>query len=212
MELPQTTRPTFSNLPTEIKLNVFAFVRSRNDQARECLVNRNWLACMAPLLWKILEMNSTTATADNLAAILHSGNNVIKNIQYIDICEPLYQSLDRCCPELEAVVQIIVTALPLNSLRGFASALSVGLPLLIHLLQCQQTLEMLCVPIDSTTYNFPVKFDAVAYAKWFTSALANVRELILCLREDCPDSYEAGAAFISNAKQLNALSIWAEYG
>ncbi|KAH4088163.1 hypothetical protein HBH92_027120 [Parastagonospora nodorum] len=154
--------PTFSELPTETKLNVFAFLRNSTDRARSCLVSRDWLTCMAPLLWKILEIKPDTVTAENLAAMLNPRSNIIKNIRYINVKHQLHDCQDRYSPELEAVVQIIITALPRNSLRGIMSLLPISLSVMNQLLQCQQTMRTLYASVDSTTYNFPVKYDTVA--------------------------------------------------
>jgi hypothetical protein len=106
---------------------------------------------MARLLWKILEITPDTVTAENLAAILDPKSNVIRNIRYINMKDQLHVRQDKFSPELEAVVQIIITALPRNSLRGFMSRLPHRLFILIQLLQCQQTMTMLHTKVDSTT-------------------------------------------------------------
>ncbi|EAT91178.2 hypothetical protein SNOG_01529 [Parastagonospora nodorum SN15] len=201
--------PTFSELPTETKLNVFAFLRNNTDRARSCLVSRDWLTCMAPLQWKILEIKPDTVTAENLAAILNPKSNIIKNIRYINIKHQPHDCQDRYSPELEAVVQIIITALPRNSLRGIMSLLPISLSVMIQLLQCQQTMRTLYASVDSTTYNFPVKYDSVAYTTWVEPALTKLEELIVYIRDDVPDSYKAGAALINSSNEIRSLSIWA---
>ncbi|KAH3982500.1 hypothetical protein HBI81_034860 [Parastagonospora nodorum] len=201
--------PTFSELPTETKLNVFAFLRNNTDRARSCLVSRDWLTCMAPLLWKILEIKPDTVTAENLASILNPKSNIIKNIRYINIKHQPHDCQDRYSPELEAVVQIIITALPRNSLRGIMSLLPISLSVMIQLLQCQQTMRTLYASVDSTTYNFPVKYDSVAYTTWVEPALTKLEELIVYIRDDVPDSYKAGAALINSSNEIRSLSIWA---
>ncbi|KAH4007556.1 hypothetical protein HBH98_011060 [Parastagonospora nodorum] len=127
--------PTFSELPTETKLNVFAFLRNSTDRARSCLVSRDWLTCMAPLLWKILEIKPDTVTAENLAAMLNPRSNIIKNIRYINVKHQLHDCQD--------------------SLRGIMSLLPISLSVMNQLLQCQQTMRTLYASVDSTTYNFP---------------------------------------------------------
>lgn len=197
--------PTFSELPTETKLNVFAFIRNNNDRARSCLVSRDWLTCMAPIIWETLEVKSNTATAENLAAILHLESNIIKNIRYINI-KPSRQ--EKLFFELEAVAQIIISALPRNSLCGFTCLWPIRLPLLVQLLHGQRAMAGLDICINETTYDCPVQFNVASYAIWTAPALTNLKHLAIRIRADCPESYEAGGALISNAHQLKALTVW----
>ncbi|KAF2826081.1 hypothetical protein CC86DRAFT_466873 [Ophiobolus disseminans] len=70
---------TFSTLPTELKLNVFDFVRNPNDRARICLVNQEWWYLMGPVLWKRLNNSFDTLTSDALGALLQPDNGVLRH-------------------------------------------------------------------------------------------------------------------------------------
>jgi len=58
----------FHALPAELKVNVFAFIRTKADKKLTCLVSKEWRALMAPMLWE---------SSDSMFMPTHEGLNTL---------------------------------------------------------------------------------------------------------------------------------------
>ena len=76
---------TFSDLPTEMKAAVFAYIRPNRYRRAVCLVSREFRDVMGPLLWKTLRLRAATTLPGDLASLLSADNGVIAHVRFIDI-------------------------------------------------------------------------------------------------------------------------------
>ena len=196
---------TFSNLPTEMKLNVFAFIRNDSDQANVCLVSREWRSLMAPILWETLIISTDTLCSDQLATLLHPNNGVLRNVRHLHMASSDSTDITACEPRLEALMQLLIGALPKNSLLALTSLQAISVPLLLNALQCQQTLEELEICIESEDHASHLGVSVAAHGPWLAPTLSGVQTMTIFLDDD--QSYTISGTLISSSQQLEDLTV-----
>jgi hypothetical protein len=106
---------TFSSLPTEMKANVFAFIRQAPHRAVVSRVSCEWRDIMAPTLWESLKVKTTTASSDKLVSLLHLQNGILPHIRALNITCDLEEFGSDPHPGFEAMVQPFISALDFES-------------------------------------------------------------------------------------------------
>jgi hypothetical protein len=84
---------------------------------------REWRDIMAPTLWELLKVKTTTASSDKLVSLLHLQNGILPHVQALYITCELGEITADSRPEFEAIVQLIVTALPRTACANISAAL-----------------------------------------------------------------------------------------
>jgi hypothetical protein len=196
---------TFSSLPTEMKANIFAFIRQDPHRAIMCVVSREWRDIMAPTLWESLKVKTTTASSDKLVPLLQPQNGILPHIRALYVTCDLEECGANPRPEFEVIVQLIVSALPRNKLRRCTSNPATSINLFLHILQCQQQLEVLCLtPISQ---GFMEDISIAAHPSWLSPTLAKVGAIGTTLQSGKSEAYKYSNYFVRNVPSLHCLSI-----
>jgi hypothetical protein len=198
---------TYESLPTELKMNVFAYVLRPTDQANICLVSREFRSMMGPLLWEKLTLNVRMATFDRVLTLLHPSNGVLRNVRHLYVSDTLEMTVGKCSSSLETILQLFIGALPREVLRSFVSGLVISGPVILQLLMCQRTITTLDSPYESDTYSAPGGTSTFLNAPWIPSLLASVTNLCIYVESAKPKTYEISGTLLKSVPGLKELTI-----
>jgi hypothetical protein len=169
--------PTFSDLPTAMKANVFAYIGQKSDQAAVCFVSREWKDIMAPMFWETFVIASD-ASSERQATLLDPRNAIIPYVRRLVLERGQMQYDSQCPSDLETTIQLIIGALPKDNLRTFANQLAIA-PFLLHRLQRQAMLEEISIRRIHFTNNGAIDFRAPMHAPWVLPSLVSIKSMMV---------------------------------
>ena len=197
----------FDNLPTEMKVNVFAFVRTKADQKAVCLVSNEWNALMAPMLWDILASQFRPTSTMSLTTLLRPGNNILPHVKKIYVGRSQPDPSDKSCDTtVEAVLRFVVGALP-NALYHFTSDMTLSSSFVMYLLQSQPTLKIFHGRWERSGPEVPSEIASVGQATWLAPTIRQLRQLTLYVDHECTLNRDDCRFLIQHARCLETLDI-----
>jgi hypothetical protein len=195
---------TFSDLPTEIKATVFAYIRQNTHRSAVCLVSRHCRDVMRPLLWKTLSLKAATKSPGQLACLLSSDNGVLAHVRYIDIlADAKSGSVFNPSPEFGPAVELIVGALKSDCLSGITFGVELGMSTVLNILQSQQSLQILRFRYPLSAESSSIGLSLVAHSSWVTPTLCNIQKLRIPISDGSQESDKDNNACENSAYLLN---------
>ena len=199
---------TFSDLPTEMKAAVFAYIRQNRHRRAVCLVSREFRDVMSPLLWKTLKLREATTLPGDLASLLSADNRVLAHVRIIDIYTEMKGDVDfDPNSEFGLVVRLIIGALTKNCLTGIIIGIRIKMSIVLSLLQNQQSLEVLwlrtIIPDQGTALNMSL----ATHGSWVTRTLQNIRKLRIPISVENTHAYENSEYLLKNTPNLRTLCL-----
>jgi hypothetical protein len=177
-EMTESSRVvSLRGLPTELKDNIFAFIRTKADKRTVCLVNKEWNALMAPSLWEILESTFEPSPARSLDVLLQPKSGILPHVIQIYVRRGISGGRTGWHESLEATSTSLIDAIPKNSLLAFKSFATLPALVLVRLLESQQRLETLDTKWSSSDSNEPGVVASLAQAPWIASNLCRINDL-----------------------------------
>ena len=201
--------PNFASLPNELKISIFSYIKLKEEQAAVCLVSRECRKIMAPQLWFSLDLTPTTMSTAKTMALLDPDNRILHHVRRILVYHGPRDSLRCHSQEFESAIQLIITALPRDTLLSFCTYMNFDPGLLLNLLRHQRTLDRLEIPTRLSDRNPSIDFQVSTHASWVSAALRELRRLqvhvgtVDCAHENC-------AYLLRNSPKLRQLSIMPE--
>jgi hypothetical protein len=198
---------SFSALPTELKANVFAFIRTRLDQRAVCLVNKEWRVIMAPLLWETLASTFQPTSAMSLIALLQRNSGILSHVRQLRVCSDMSTLRTDCDWSTEAVLRSIISALPKNSLASFSSSMMLSASTFMHLLQSHQRLRKIITQVNGPDSNELLEIASIGRAPWITSSLSYVEQLLVYIDPEDSTAQEESRVLIGASRRLVKLKF-----
>ncbi|KAG9194997.1 hypothetical protein G6011_00117 [Alternaria panax] len=199
---------TFSDLPTEMKANVFGYLRQNHDKRAVCLVSRTWKDIMAPMLWEVFKLRAASSLPGDLAYLLSPSNGVLAHVRTLSIhTDPGCINVFDTFPDFRIAVQLIIGALPRNCLSNVRFEFSIGMPILLGLLQSQQALETLQLRKLFPTEGSAIDSRLATHDSWITPTLRNIRRLQILGNKEDNNTYANSAYLLKNTPKLKVLVL-----
>ena len=201
--------PNFASLPNELKISIFSYIRLKKEQAAVCLVSRDCKQIMAPQMWFSLDLTPTTMSTAKTMALLDPDNCILHHVRGILVYHGPRESLRRHSQEFESAIQLIITALPRDTLLSFCTYMNFDPGFLLNLLRHQRALDRLEIPTRLSVKNPLIDLQVSAHASWASAALRELRTLQVHVGSvDC--AHENSAYLLRNSPKLRQLSIMPE--
>jgi hypothetical protein len=195
---------TFSDLPTEMKATVFAYIRQNTHRSAVCLVSRQCRDVMRPILWKTLYLKAATKSPGQLACLLSPDNGVLAHVRYIDIlADAKSDSVLNSSPEFGAAVELIIGALKRDCLLGITFGTELDMSTVLNILQFQQSLQTLRFRYPLSAESPSISLSLVAHSSWVTPMLRNIQQLRIPISDGSHESDENNKACENSAYLLN---------
>ncbi|KAF2826088.1 hypothetical protein CC86DRAFT_406388 [Ophiobolus disseminans] len=205
-ELSPTT--FFNDLPTEMKITIFTFVRTMADKRAVCLVSREWRRLMPPMLWDVFVPTFQPLPTGSLTALLQSGSNILPHIKRIHVRVIAPSGTEKVHdPSVEASLKFIIGALPKNVLQRFTSDMSFSTSFFMHLLQSQQQWQTFNLRWHPLHLKVPSEIVSAGQAVWLASSLGSLKQLTLYADPTCASNLDDCRFLIQSTDQLDALEI-----
>ncbi|RYN45992.1 hypothetical protein AA0114_g8636 [Alternaria tenuissima] len=164
---------TFADLPTEMVVNVFKFVRQRPDQGAVCLVSRLWRKIMAPVMWEKLETNLRESGSRSLGTLLKADSNILPHVRELKICSVTFGH------DMEDRLKLLIAALPRDKLRTIHCTYYIKDLTFQQLLLSQRKLESIQVATSFTNLDQRTEshFLSHDYFSWTASMMSEVKQI-----------------------------------
>ncbi|KAI4908040.1 uncharacterized protein J4E92_010986 [Alternaria infectoria] len=206
---------TFSDLPTELVVNVFAFIRQKKDQGVVCLVSRSWRELMAPILWEKLELSlgdhQGSSPGRSLTTLLDPNSGILPHVR--NLCFEDFTDEDS-----NNRLESLILALPRDKLRIFqAYGGDMQHEVFLQLLRSQTKLEKIyavtpSLCLGSTRATHIVSQESRARVASLTPELEEITLILECTREDkVDDVYRDLQSFIDLYLSLERLELSGEH-
>ncbi|KAI4645487.1 uncharacterized protein J4E78_009399 [Alternaria triticimaculans] len=180
---------TFSDLPTELIVNVFAFIRQKKDQGIVCLVSRSWRELMAPILWEKLEFNlgdhQGSSPGRSLTTLLDPNSGILPHVR--NLCFADFTDEDA-----ENRLESLILALPRDKLRIFQAYGDMQHEVFLQLLRSQTKLEKFyaVTPFTCLGSTSDYHYASREYRAWVASLTPELKEISLLLEREEEDEEE----------------------
>jgi hypothetical protein len=202
----------FCNLPTEMKVNVFAFIRTKTDKRVVCLVSREWRALMVPMLWETLASTFRPTPSKSLAALLQPHSGILPHVKRVHVRSGNSPIAAVCDSNVKATLQCLSTALPKQALRSFTSDLTLPASLLVQLLQSQPQLRNLSTRVKNPESDEPDELASVGGAPWLASSLTQLATLNVHVpSQSTLENYES-RFLLENSTKITTLGLIGQGG
>jgi hypothetical protein len=212
VEIDAAPAASFSNLPTEMKVNVFAFIRTKLDQRAVCLVSREWRALMVPMLWEALTSTFQPTPSKSMAALLQPQSGILPHVKRVNVKSGRSPTAAVCESNIQATLRCLFTALPKQALHTFTSDLTLPASLLVQLLQSQPQLRYLSPRVDNPGSDEPVEVASVGGAPWLASSLSQLAELKVYVHSQSTPKNDESRFLVENSVNISALGLLGQSG
>jgi hypothetical protein len=129
-------------LPTELKANIFAFIRTSEDRGAVCLVNSEGRAFMNSTLWKRLVSTFERSTR-NLTSLLQPDSGILPHTRELYIIDSRVEFVRG--GRRQELLKAVIGALPRDLLTDLTYREDICQSAVMHLLQSQRQLKALDV-------------------------------------------------------------------